>query len=200
VQLANGSIVSPSSTEDHGWRAHFELSSDGATTWTKTAPIPPMAPPGLIQPTILRHPDGRLQALCRNEQSKGIYSISSSDSGNSWSTPELTSLPNPNSGIDAVTLADGRHLLVYNHVGGTPGEWGGRRSPLNVAVSSDGKAWNAALVLENEPKEYSYPAVIQSRDGLVHITYTWERKRIRHVVIDPAKLILRPIVGGKWPE
>jgi predicted neuraminidase len=76
---------------------------------------------------------------------------------------------------------------------------GQSRSLLNVAVSSDGRQWQAALVLENSPGEYSYPAVIQTRDGLVHITYTWKRKRVRHVVVDPAKLELTPISGGVWP-
>ena len=80
-----------------------------------------------------------------------------------------------------MTLADGRFLLVYNH---TPKG----RTPLNVALSKDGIDWKPALVLENEPGEFSYPAVIQARDGLVHITYTWQRQRIRHVVVDPAKL------------
>ncbi len=99
----------------------------------------------------------------------------------------LTDLPNPNSGTDAVTLRDGRQLLVYNH--SAKG-----RSPLNVAVSEDGKAWQAALVLEDDagaPNGFSYPAVIQTRDGLVHITYTWKRERIKHVVVDPAKFELR---------
>ena len=104
----------------------------------------------------------------------------------------LTALPNPNSGIDAVTLADGRFLIVYNHT--TRG-----RSPLNVAVSKDGKVWDAALVLESEPGEYSYPAVIQSADGKVHITYTWRRQRIKHVVIDPARLAAVPMPDGEWP-
>ena len=95
-----------------------------------------------------------------------------------------------------MTLADGRYLLVYNH---NPNYKG--RSPLNVAVSTDGLNWQAALVLEDEPKnQYSYPAVIQSRDGQVHITYTWRRERIKHVVVDPAKLVLVPIVDGLWPE
>ena len=79
-----------------------------------------------------------------------------------------------------MTLRDGRHLIVYNHT--TQG-----RSPLNVAVSRDGEAWTPALVLEREAGEYSYPAVIQSAaDGLVHITYTWKRQRIKHVVLDPS--------------
>jgi predicted neuraminidase len=97
-------------------------------------------------------------------------------------------------------LKDGRALLVYNHVGKQGNQWGGRRSPLNVAVSEDGKMWEAALVLENDNGEYSYPAVIKSRDGLVHITYTWKRQRIRHVVVDPAKLKPRDMVGGEWPN
>ena len=103
-----------------------------------------------------------------------------------------TTLPNPNSGIDAVTLKDGRAVVVYNHT--TRG-----RSPLNVAISKDGKVWQAALVLEDQPGEYSYPAVIQSGDGLVQITYTWKRQRIKHAVVDPRKLSLRPIHNGQWP-
>ncbi|HMC28368.1 MAG TPA: exo-alpha-sialidase, partial [Verrucomicrobiae bacterium] len=74
------------------------------------------------------------------------------------------------------------------------------RSPLNVAVSSDGKLWQAAAVLEEPPGEFSYPAVIQTSDGLVHVTYTWKRQRVKHVVLNPAKLGGKPIRGGVWPE
>ena len=93
----------------------------------------------------------------------------------------LGDLPNPNSGTDAVTLADGRHLLAYNHT-----EQG--RSPLNIAVSADGATWMPSLVLETAPAEFSYPAIIQAADGKVHVTYTWKRRKIAHVVIDPAAL------------
>ena len=92
-----------------------------------------------------------------------------------------------------MTLGDGRHLIVYNHT--SQG-----RSPLNVAVSRDGKLWEAALVLESEPGEYSYPAVIQSADGHVHITYTWKRQRVKHVEIDPAQLKPVPMPDGTWPR
>ena len=95
--------------------------------------------------------------------------------------PPRRTCPNPNSGIDAVTLKDGRSLLVYNHT--TTG-----RSPLNVAVSADGNAWTPAVVLEDEKGEYSYPAIIQTADGKVHVTYTWRRQRIKHVVLDPAMI------------
>jgi predicted neuraminidase len=188
VQLANGDILCPSSTEDHGWRAHFEWTSDLGKTWHKTEPVNDGKTIGAIQPSILFHSDKRLQALGRTRQGK-IFEIWSEDGGRTWGEMRLTSLPNPNSGIDAVTLRDGRQLLVYNH--STRG-----RSPLNVAVSSDGKTWEAALTLEDEPgKQFSYPAVIQTKDGLVHITYTWKRKRIKHAVLDPMKLKLKPLTG-----
>ena len=72
---------------------------------------------------------------------------------------------------------------------------------LNVAVSADGITWEAAALLENDQKgtEFSYPAVIQTKDGLVHITYTWKRKLIRHVVLDPQKIISRPFLNEEWP-
>jgi len=117
-----------------------------------------------------------------------------------WSKMEGTSLPNPNSGIDGVVLSDGRGLLVYNHVGKKGNQWGGRRSPLNVAVSKDGMNWDAALVLESEPGEYSYPAVIQSSDGLVHITYTWKRQRIKYVVVDPTEMKSRSMADAGWEQ
>ena len=128
-----------------------------------------------------------------------MFTTESRDQGAQWAPLTLLDLPNPNSGTDAVTLADGRFLLVYNHTVKT----GRDRGVLNVAVSADGRAWQAALVLEDEPGDhagFSYPAVIQTSDGLVHITYTWKRTRVRHVVVDPAKLTLRPIAGGAWPK
>jgi predicted neuraminidase len=113
-------------------------------------------------------------------------------------------LPNPNSGIDGVTLADGRQLLVYNHsTRNQPGMGHKGRGILNVALSRDGKKWQAALVLDYEDRQgrqFSYPSVIQTADGLVHIVYTWHRERIRHVVLDPAKLQTVPMPNGQWPE
>jgi predicted neuraminidase len=201
VRLANGTLLCPSSTEGNGWKVHFELTDDKATNWRMAGPV---AAPGsqvdansedkepaafqAIQPTIVLHADGRIEALCRSKN-RAILTTSSTDNGKTWSPLAATSLPNNNSGIDAVTLADGRELLVYNHVLPPPGESRGARSPLNVAVSKDGKLWYGAVVLENDMLgEYSYPAVIQSADGMVHIVYTWRRKKIRYVEIDLTKL------------
>ncbi len=191
VQFANGEVLSPTSTEDAGWRVHFERSSDDGATWTKTDAVNDGRSIGAIQPSILFLGGEKLLALGRTKQAH-IFRIASDDGGKSWGAMSLTELPNPNSGIDAVTLSDGRHLLIYNHTAKG-------RTPLNLAVSRDGAKWEAALVIENEPGEYSYPAIIQTGDGLVHVTYTWKRQRVRHCVIDPAQLKTRPIEGGVWP-
>lgn len=192
IELPGRRILCGSSTEHDGWRTHFEWTQDAGRTWARTEAIPSGGTIGAIQPALLRHPDGTVQAVGRSQQGK-VWETYSRDQGATWSPLRLSDLPNPNSGLDAVTLADGRQVVVYNH---TPRG----RSPLNVAVSSDGKQWQAALVLEDTPGEYSYPAVIQTADGLVHTTYTWRRQRIKHVVIDPSRLVLRPMDDGRWPQ
>jgi len=180
IQLPGGTILCPSSTEHKGWRVHFELSNDLGKTWTVVGPVEG-GRFAAIQPTILTHPDGSLQALCRSRQGV-IVETWSKDSGRTWAPLAATSLPNPNAGIDGVTLRDGRHLLVYNHT--TSG-----RNILNVALSRDGKTWKTTLSLEKRSGgEFSYPAVIQTSDGLVHVTYTYLRRSIKHVVLDPARL------------
>ncbi len=203
IRTASGWILSPSSTEDHGWRVHLELSGDGGATWTKTFPLNDGKGVRLIQPTLLEHPGGRIQMLCRSKE-RHIFTAWSQDGGLTWGPFLALPLPNPNSGIDAVRLRDGRYLLVYNHVFCKKGESWGDRNILNVALSDDGLHWQAAVLLENDPdpdSEYSYPAVIQTSDGKVHITYTWNRKTIKHVVIDPEKIVTRPFTPeGKWPE
>jgi predicted neuraminidase len=192
VQLKDGLILSGSSTEHAGWRVHMEYTSDLGATWRKSEPLNDRTQFGAIQPTILVYPSGRIQILCRSRQGK-ITESWSSDNGKTWTAMKSTVLPNPSAGIDAVVLKDGRALLVYNHTEKS-------RSPLNVAASVDGKIWCATLILEDQPGEYSYPAVIQTADGLVHVTYTWHRERIKHVVIDPRKLVLREMLDGRWPE
>jgi predicted neuraminidase len=202
VQLSNGDILSPTSTEgSNGWRVHFERSTDLGKTWQATPPVNDGQEIGAIQPSILFHSGVELQVVGRTRQER-VFEIWSKDGGKTWGRMTLMSLPNPNSGTDAVTLKDGRQLLVYNH--NTRDKTNNKgRSPLNVALSKDGKNWEAALILEDDPEApngFAYPAVIQSSDSLVHITYTWQRKRIKHVVIDPAKLKLTPITDGSWPK
>lgn len=192
VQLKDGSLLCPSSTEHAGWRVHMESTNDLGKTWKKTDPLNDGKEFGAIQPTVLVYKSGRIQILCRSRQGR-ITESWSDDGGKTWSAMKPTVLPNPSSGIDAVSLRGGRALLVYNHTNKG-------RSPLNVAASEEGRVWKAALTLEDQPGEYSYPAVIQAPDGLVHITYTWKRERIKYVVIDPRKLDLRDMPEGRWEE
>lgn len=192
VVLPDGTWLSPSSieVEGAGWSLHFERSDDRGKTWTATPPVDPGSRFDAIQPSILVTHDGRLQALARTRQGV-VVSTWSEDGGKSWSRLMPIDLPNPNSGTDAITLRDGRQLIVYNHSAHRPETSGnGVRYPINIALSDDGISWRSVLTLESEPipSGYAYPAVIQSADGLVHITYTWDRRRIRHVVLDPARL------------
>jgi predicted neuraminidase len=192
VVLSDGAWLCPSSTEGEadGWLVHFELSRDAGRTWENIGPVGKRGPKfDAIQPSILLHRDGRLEALCRTKQ--GVIAMTwSKDDGKTWSPLSAAALPNPNSGIDAVTLADGRQLLVYNHSAHRIDEPKGDRFPLDVAISADGLTWRHVLTLESEPRSsgYAYPAVIQAADGKVHITYTWGRQRIKHVVLDPRDL------------
>ena len=202
IELANGDMVCPSSTETPDtdlWRVHMELTSDQGITWRRTEPLNDGKIFGAIQPSLMKLGPTEILAVGRTGQNC-VFQMKSKDGGSTWSEMQASSLPNPDSGVDAVTLSDSRQLLVYNHVSVKPGVEG-ERSPLNVAISRDGVAWQAALKLEDSPKEeFSYPAVIQTRDGLVHITYTWNRKKIRHVVVDPKKIQPVDFTQGNWPQ
>jgi predicted neuraminidase len=182
-QLANGNILHPSSTESldgKSWKIHIEQSDSKAKQWKRIQIDCDTF--GVIQPSILRYAGNRLQLLCRSRQNYIVESWSS-DNGNTWSPLKKTQLANPNSGSDAVTLSNGMQLLVYNPLAAGR-EWYQGRHVLKVAVSPDGKNWKDIHTLEDHTSgEYSYPAVIQTNDNLVHITYTHERKLIRYVVL-----------------
>jgi predicted neuraminidase len=199
VLLDSGSILAGSSTEDAGWRAHMEVfgathderrakSAERRTTseqwlaqatdaaaWTKTSPLNSPDEFGAIQPTILVHSPRRLQILCRTEQ-RVIAESWSNDGGATWSAMKATRLPNPSAGIDVVKLSSGLFVLAYNPSAEN-------RHAIALSTSMDGVTWSAPVTIEEGPGEYSYPAIIQTSDGLVHITYTWRRQKIRHVVV-----------------
>ena len=137
-----------------------------------------------IQPTILVHKDGSLQALCRTGNSR-MSTTWSRDNGQTWSEEVLTDIPQNGSGIDATTLPDGRFAMVYNNVETLPGAKSAPRTPLVLALSDDGLHWTDVLTLESDPvKEYSYPAVICDSQGNLHITYTWRRYCIKYVMVE----------------
>ena len=188
IELDGGVLLAGSSTEHGGWVVHMERYSGDWTAaslgspaaWQKTDGLNDPQVFGAIQPTILVHSPASLQILCRSRQGV-ITEAWSTDSGRTWSRMTATTLSNPSAGIDTVRLRDGRFLLVYNPTTKD-------RARLDIAMSSDGTSWHSVVVLEDSAGEYSYPAMIVSRDGLVHVTYTWRRERIKHVVIDPSRL------------
>lgn len=195
----NGMLVCPSSKEGDGWRLFMEMTPDYGKTWTSVGPLNEKEPWLAIQPSILKHQNGDLQILFRT-RNRRVGTAWSKDGGMTWSKLDSTSLPNNNSGTDAVTLQDGRHLLVYNHVLPPDEQAKGPRTPLNVALSKDGKKWYASVVLEDSPiSQYSYPAVIQGADGFIHIVYTWRRQGVKYVKLDPAELQMVPIKNLTWP-
>jgi alpha-L-rhamnosidase len=175
--VVGDTLICPSSTENTGWKVHFEYTTNNGKSWTRGPDLNDAKPITGIQPAILRHGDQLLQALTRS-QNGTVNETWSYNNGKTWAPLQQTNLINNNSSIDAITLQDGRHLLVYNHCSAPS------RSPLNVAISKDGKNWEPLLVLEKEVSaEFSYPYVIQTADQKIHITYTWKRKKIKHVVL-----------------
>jgi predicted neuraminidase len=200
VLIGKSKLISPSSTESDGGKLHFEISNDFGKTWRMVGPINDGKTYNTIQPTLLKYKDGKLQILARSK-SRAMTESWSNDNGETWSPLVLSSLPNNSSGFDGVTLKDGRQLLVYNHVLPPGKESKGARTPLNVAISKDGKTWYASAILEDSPiSQYSYPAVIQGNDGMVHIVYTWRRQKIKYVKVDPSKLEMVKIENGVWPK
>ncbi|MEC9092245.1 MAG: sialidase family protein [Planctomycetota bacterium] len=177
VLLADGRLLCGSSTEHDGWKVHLEWSNQPGVvgSWEKSHSVKLDSVRGAIQPAILQLKEG-YRILCRDQGRKAILTSYSKD-GKTWSQLQETNLPNPNSGIDGVTCQNGRHVVVYNHTRNG-------RSPINLAVSTDGMQWTPVLELEKATgQEFSYPAIIQTRDGKLHLTYTWKRTHIKHVVL-----------------
>ena len=183
--LIDNDLLCGASTENDGWKVHFEHTSDKGKTWSKTESING-SEWGIIQPSILQHKNGKLQMVCRS-QNEAVVTSFSDDNGYTWSEPTALDLPNNNTGIDATTLNDGRFLMVYNHVKAKESAYIDlKRTPLNIAISDDGLKWEKKITLVDSPiKEYSYPSVIQSADSMIHIVYTWRRENIRYVKLDP---------------
>lgn len=156
--------------------SYFLRLPSGASTWQRAA-----FTDGGSQPAVAQRRDGTILALMRHAQH--ITQIESSDGGLTWSKAVDTSLENPDSGISMTRLANGHLVLVYND---TPTD----RTPLSIARSIDeGRTWEKPLRLESNPGEYSYPSVIQSTDGRVHVTYTYRRYAIKHVELNEDWLV-----------
>ncbi len=176
LYLSNGDILLPV-YDECSWSSMVMISGDGGETWNTYGDL--FSPKGVIQPTVVQREDGSLLMLMRSRDGE-IWRSTSDDSGRTWKAAHPTELPNPNCGVDMARLHSGNIALVYND---TPHG----RTPLTVALSIDeGETWGYKRDLETEEGEYSYPAVIQTRDGGIHVTYTYRRVSIMHVEIDEA--------------
>jgi len=167
-----------------------QRSSDGGKSWTEYVMAGTMG--RCVQPTVVRLRSGILRAWFRSRDADFIYTSDSSDDGFTWSHPVATKLPNNNSGIQAAMLQSGTVIMVFNNYQGSDA-----RFPLTVGLSPDeGDTWPHLRDLEPAQDsgeqeadydemhgEYSYPSVIQSRDGEIHISYTFRRESIRYARI-----------------
>jgi predicted neuraminidase len=136
-----------------------------------------------IQPILIPEGGENLMAFFRNkarQQEKYILMAQSRDLGATWSAPINTSLPNPDSGFAMVRMDDGAYLGVIND------SFSNRDNLVLVRSHDAGKTWKILKVLEQgKKKEYSYPAITRS-PRYYHVTYTYERKRIKHLAFNEA--------------
>ena len=207
--LDDGTIVSGSSFESYRtWAVWIERSTDAGTTWAKIGPIVPpldliakdsgekagVIPAdvpgstdwkfiqGIIQPSVVQIRGKHLRLYARSTARTARVTVADSDdNGITWTQAHPLDVPNPNSGIDAITLKDGRVVLIYNNT--TSG-----RTPLNLAISADAEHFVPFKTLEDAPGEYSYPALVQAANGDLLMTYTWNRKSIKFVRLPLADL------------
>lgn len=185
LRLSNGRIVAPASNEESVWYAFMDISDDDGETWTPVKIEKPEEPYtkqalAMIQPTLWEEPAGHVHALMRTTRGYA-YRTDSYDYGSTWTTASLSTVPNNNSGLDLVKMADGTVALVSNPVAAG---WGADRTPLTLAFSADnGLTFSKVATLEDRKGEYSYPSVISDGKKL-YITYTHNRKTIAFVEVE----------------
>ncbi len=197
ILLADGkTIVAPASFEGEVWDCFVDISQDNGISWVASGLVPvrrasfniqmvdqPYEPhrcwgKGIIQPTLWESTDGNLHMLCRSTSS-AIMRSDSTDGGHTWSMAYESGLPNNNSGIDVVRLANGTLVLAYNPNGNLPNYYKGPRTPLVLASSQDnGATWSHLLTLEDGPGGYAYPAIIELKNHHIAVTYTHKREQI----------------------
>ncbi|MWB93292.1 glycosyl hydrolase [Flavobacterium sp. GA093] len=185
IEVTQGVILCGSSTESvekNQWRSHVETYTESTGTWKKIS-IENKQNFEIIQPAFLVHSDSEIQLLFRSKHNKLITSWSH-DNGQNWHQTDSLNVKNSNSGIDALTVNKNFFLLVNNPLEQGK-DWFNGRNILDVEHSKDGIHWEKLFDLENQPEgEFSYPAIIQTSDKMIHVLYTYNRKYIKHVAFN----------------
>ena len=146
-----------------------------------------------FQPTLVASSEKEGFVLCRTASSvREAFESHTMDAGRTWSAPKPTGLPNPDSGVAAIRLQNGRILVAFN-------DSRSNRSTLRLAVSENGAPpyQRVFTVAEEREAEFSYPFLLATRDGLIHLAYTWKRTGIKHVAFNMAWLEARTKEAAK---
>lgn len=187
ITLPSGRILLPLYSDGFNISL-MAISDDDGESWRSSAPIIGLGP---IQPSVARKQDGGLIAYMRDSGGTPgrVQQSTSVDNGETWSIAIDTDIPNPGASIETVVLQDGRWVMVYNDT-----ERGRHR--LSLALSDDeGKTWKWKRTMEHDSERttsFSYPSLIQSRDGRLHLTYSHSGSAgasIKHVSVAVAWIL-----------
>lgn len=189
LKLQDGSLILPA-YDDLLNRVLFFSSPDGED-WTLLSIVATGGDHHPIQPSITALDDGRLLAVMRNTGQDWLWVMASDDSGLHWSQPSNSGFPNPGSPAALLKLSSGRLVLIFND---SPR----KRRPLSIALSQDeGRTWPFRRVLADGDESYSYPSAVQSADGHIHVVYSLERRRIMHITLNEAWIVLGDSGGSQ---
>ncbi len=181
VRTHSGSLVLPA-YDDLLQRCLFFESADGST-WSLNSTVATPWPYRALQPAAVVLESGRILTVMRNLGKGWLWVMASDDEGGRWSQPIDSGFPNPASPAALIRLAQGHLLMVYN-------DSNLQRRPLSVALSADeGRTWPYRRVLADGEGTYSYPAAVQSPDGMIHVVYSHGREYIAHAAFNKAWIV-----------
>lgn len=185
--MENGRIVLPLYSDGYNL-SMMAISEDNGTTWKPGLPVVGRGP---IQPAVILKKNGNLVAYMRDsgDEPTRVHVSESSDKGLSWTATQKTDIPNTAS-VELLVLKDGKWAFLGNDIDDG-------RYQLSLRISDDeGKTWKWKIFIENDLSKkggYSYPSLIQTGDGMLHMTYSHHpeksKKSIKHVIVDPRKII-----------
>jgi predicted neuraminidase len=184
LELPSGRVLVPLYSDGYDFSL-IAITGDGGINWTTSEPMLSL---GGVQPSLVRRKDGTIVAFMRDNgpPPKRVMTSESKDDGASWSPVIDSDIPNPGSSVEAIALKDGSWLMVLNDTEK------GRHSLAAWLSDDEGRTWKwkRHLELDNaqtKPGSFSYPSVIQTKDGMIHATYSHSStagQSIKHVMFN----------------